>query len=470
MKEFLLPIYGFLDPLFLIYFAIINVIYIVLYLFGSIRTFFRMREIRREDFKVILRSNSLPEISFIVPAYNEFENIMTTVNCLLSLTYRYKQIIIVNDGSEDETLNLLKYKLDLVSIPKYYEDKLPTKPIRGVYQSRLYPDITVIDKVNGQKFDALNAGLNVCRNDYFCNIDSDTFIDDEGFNALIRPILSSPENVSISATVRIKNGCDVNYNTISTEPFPNNYLATMQAIEYMRSALMRAGWDYAGGNYGFSGAFSCFLKDVVVEAGGFAPTFTNDLEIVIRLQRVLKDKKVAFNIIYLPDPVSWTEGPRTLKALGKQRSIWQRGELESLWFHKRLFFNPKYKAFGLFVYPFLLLGEAIEPLVEIFAYIYIIVGLIVGIVNPNFILLFLAVTLGLIFVGTLFCLIIEELSFRKYSTKSLLYLFFYSLIENFGYRQITLFWRARGTIDFFEKFGKIRKKSRAINRFINTIE
>ncbi len=441
--------------------------YLILILFGSIKTYLRIRELNREDFTNILRSNSLPEITFLVTAYNESHHIVSAIKNLAHLSYRYKKIIIINDGSTDNTMETLQQALELTPIPCFYEDKLPTKPIRGIYRSGIHPEVIVIDKENGKKFDALNAGLNACNTAYFITADADTFIDNSSFEAIIRPILTSPETVAAGASVRLRNGCSLSYNRISTIGFPQNFISAVQSIEYLRAFLMRQAWEYTGGHYLLSGAFAMFSTDLVVKLGGYAPTVAEDLEIVFRIHRVLKNTNIPYKITYLPDPVAWTEGPSTFKALTRQRINWHRGLLESMWFHRCLFCNSKYGGFGLFVYPFLFFGEAIEPLVETLGYLFIITGIILGVVNPIFILLFMGITIGFTFIFTLFCLLIEELSFRKYpSLKSIVMLLVYSLVENFGYRQLTLIWRLQGFRSFYKRYAEIKRDSHNVNESI----
>lgn len=468
--EFFFFISPCVDNFFLIYFSIINIIYTILLAFGAYKIYHRQMELNLEDFTGILRSNSLPEITFLVATYNNASNNLSVVENLLNLSYRYKQILIVNDGSTDNTFELVKEKYQLTKIPVFYKTVLPSKPVRGVYRSKLFPEILCIDKENGEKFDALNAGLNACKNPYFITIDDDTFIEDENFEALIRPLLFSPETVAIGAGVRIVNGCDLSFNHIITDKAPRSYVDAMQSVEYFRTFLMRQGWDYTGGNFVTSGAFSILSTETIVKIGGYAPTNANDLEIIVRLNRVLKDLHITYKIGYLPDPVAWTEGPKTLKELGHQRMIWHRGLLESIWFHKKLFLNPKYGAFGLFVFPFMVLGEAIEPLVEILGYLYLIAVIALGISSIFYVFLLLAIIWGFNFLYTLSCLLIEELTFRKYRTnRSLALLIYYTAIENLGYRQLTLIWRLKGVFSFFKRFKKIKEDSKALNKSIEEI-
>ncbi len=470
MHDLLKPLYIILDPFFLIYFSIVNLIYVIFFIIGSFGTFKRIREIYAEDLTSILKSNSLPEMTFIVPTYNDEAFIMSCIDSLRNLSYRYKQIIIVNDGSTDNTFKVLFEKLELKHIPVFFNQTLPTKPIRGAYESTLYPEIIVIDKENGEKFDAVNVALNACQTNYFVLIDSDTFIEDSEFEALIRPIFSSPEIIAVGAAVKIQDGCEIVGRNIETTAFPQNYISAVQAIEYLRAFLMRVGWDFCDNNYIISGAFGVFIKDVVVQAGGYGPTIANDLEMILRLNRIMIASGTKYQIKYLPDPVAWTKAPGTWKALADQRLRWHRGLLECLWFHKSMIFNPKYGAQGMLVHPFLLIYEGFEPVIESLGYIYILVGWWFGVVNSYFVILFLMITVGFVFIQTLFCLLMEEFSFKKYpSVRTIWLLFLYSLVENFGYRQLTLIWRLRGFISFFKRYSEIKKDTDKLNASINEI-
>lgn len=463
MGDFFIENYWSFGIFFLFYFGVINLVYALVLWLGSYNTAKRMASYDKEDPTFILRSNSLPEFTFLVPVYNETENILSCVNTLLSLTYRHKQLIVINDGSTDDTFEKLKEHYCLQAIPIHYKEELHSKPIRGLYRSKTHSNIVVIDKVNGTKYDALNAGLNACNTPYFITVDADTIIDDHEFESIIRPILMDPKTIAIGAGVRIDNGCIIKGKKISTESFPKSYLPSMQTFEYLRSFLMRQGWNYTGGNYCIAGAFALFSRKAVMNIKGYAPTFANDLEIVMRLHRFYQENNIPYKITYLSEPVAWTEGPKTYKHLAYQRMLWHRGLLESLYFHRNMLFNGKFGAFGLFVYPVALFGEAIEPLVEILGYLYIIIGISLGIIGWPFVGLLLLVSWGLTLVFTLFSLMIEELSFRKYPTyKSTLKLIGYSLLEFIGYRQLTLLWRANGFRSFFKRYSIIKKDSQVI--------
>lgn len=455
------------DSLFLWYFSIINGFYTFVLILGMLRTYFRQKELSVEDFTNILQSNSLPEICFIIPMYNEAENITRTLQSILHLTYRYKTVIAVNDGSTDNTLEVLKRDFELLPVPVHHPQKLETAKIRAAYRSKTHPEVFILDKEHRGKFDALNAGLNACEHPFFIVADADSFIDDGMFETLIRPLLFDPETVGIGATIRIRNGCTLRFNKIDTRGFPDSYLAGMQGTEYLRSFLMRQGWDWIGGNFLIAGAFSVFSTPLIQNLGGFAETIAEDVEIVLRIHRAMREAKQPYKIVYLPDPVSWTEGPSTVSSLGKQRIRWHFGLLESIWFHLRVYSRPKYGLFGTIIVPFMVWGEALEPIMELLGYLYIVFAWYFGVLNVPFVILFILFSIGFTFFYSIICLLIEELSFRTYpSLRSLFFLCASCLVENFGYRQMNLFWKLRAYLRFLVQFPNVRKKSKKVQQLI----
>lgn len=457
------------DAIFLWYFTVINAVYLVLLVVGSVKVFRRKKEVYLEDFTHVLQSNFLPEISFIVPAFNEESHIVQNVRNLINLSYLYKQVIVINDGSKDNTLSLLKKELDLSPIPKFYDDRIHTATLKQVYISKTHPEFLVIDKENGGgKFDALNAGINAVQTPYYVAVDADTFIDDKAFLSLVRPLLTDPKLIAVGASVKISNGCSFGYQHISTSSFPKNVLPALQTLEYMRSFLERQGWDYIGGNFVLAGAFAIFKTETIVKVGGYANTVAEDMEIIIRLHRVMKETKTPYRIMYLPDPVAWTKAPETIKSLSRQRAKWQRGLLDCLWFHKKIFFRPAYGVFSYFVYPFWVWGEALEPIMESLGLIYIIIGLFSGKVFIYFIVFFLITTCGFTMLFTAICILIEEFSFNRYPRlRSLFFLFIYTFVENMGYRQLQILWRTLGSWNFFKNLRKIQMISMQVNKKVN---
>lgn len=467
MREYYIQLTYWLDPFFLIYFGIINTIYCILLFLGSISIYRRYRDLNIEVPEPILKSNSLPEITFLMPAYNEGSHLVEAINNVLHLSYRYKQLILVNDGSTDNTLEILKEKYQLIQIPCYFQPVVETKPIRGVYRSKIYSELLVIDKENGRRFDALNAGLGACKNDYTIAVDADTFIDDHDFEMLVRPMMMNPETIAIGASVRIRNGCVLEYNRVKPKNFPASYLAGLQTLEYLRAFILRQGWNLIGCTYLISGAFSIYMTKWVVKVGGFA-LIGEDLEMVLKLNRYMRAKKIPYKMDFLPDPVSWTDAPSTYQEISKQRISWNRGFFGCLWCHKSLLFNPRYGRYGFLVFPFLIYAEAIEPIVELMGIVYIIFGLYFDALNVKSLILVLVMIYFFTTAFTLMCILVEEMTFKRFEKrKSTFLLVFYSLIENFGYRQLNLLWRLHGIFEFLIAFPSMNKDSKRVNQWLS---
>lgn len=451
----------------LIYFVSINLLY-TLFLavagFGIVR---RSKEIDEEDTSPILKSEFLPSIVFIVPSYNGERYVIQNISNILLLSYRYKKIILVNDGSTDQTMKKVIKDFELIEVPKYFKDEIPTLEIKKVYRSKIHPEIIVIDKLKGGKFDAVNAGINAASTPFFAILDVDTFVDSKQFESLVRPILTNPETIGVGASIRVMNGCTIDYNRVITAQFPRHFIPALQSLEYLRSFCLRDGLDAVNANFILAGAFSIFRRDIIIRAGGYGPSCAEDAEIVIRLHRLMREGKKKYKIQYFSDPVSFTEVPENLKSLGKQRVRWHLGILESLWIHKRVFMNPRYGSFGLFGYPFWVFSEAIEPLVEAFAWTYLIVFWMLGILQIDFFLFVFAATIGYTSLYTIFALFLEEFSYRKYpSFRSLWMLLIANLVENIGYRQLTIYWRIKGCCIFAFNILKNQRMGNLINGWI----
>ena len=471
IKDSITLFFRTVDPFFLWYYSAVNLVYTIMLFFGVFKIFKRKNEISVEDFTKIYQSNVLPQITFIITIYNNGTKALKLTENILHLSYRYKNLILVNDGSSDNSLKLLLEAYDFIKIPKFYEDKIGTKPVIGMYRSRKMPEIMLIDKERGRKFDALNAAINAAVDPLCIEVDSDTLIDNSNFEALIRPLLFDPELIAVGTSVRLSNGCSLKYNKISTEKFPENRLAGFQALEYLRAFWERQGWDIVGRNVVISGAFTVFKTDIIRSLGGYLGSVAEDMELVIRLNRVIIKWHLPFRVMHIPDPVAWTEGPSTNKALGVQRSLWHMGLMESLYLHKGLILNPRYGIFGLFTLPFWIWGETVEPVVEMLGYLFILLGYLFGAITGYFVLLMLLVGWGFTVIFSFICILIEEFSFRKYSSlRSLLYLFWYAITENLGYRQKTIFWRLRGIIWFFKNFDGVRKMSGQLKILLSTFK
>jgi cellulose synthase/poly-beta-1,6-N-acetylglucosamine synthase-like glycosyltransferase len=400
---------------------------------------------------VSLRGRATLPISIIVPAHNEEKNVVESVRALLNLRYPQHEVVVVNDGSADQTMAKLRAAFALEAVPIDMRIDLKCEPVRATYRSAINRRLVVIDKENGGKADALNCAVNAARYPLVCAIDADTLIIPDALLRLVRPFLSDLEVVGVGGSLCLANGCKIERGNVVEVGLPRSWLARFQVIEYMRAFLVgRLGWDGLGGNLIVSGAFGLFRRQAIVKAGGYATdSVGEDMELVARLRHDVPKWLQARAIRHLPDPVAFTEAPDSLRILGNQRDRWQRGLFDTLWRHKRMAFNPRYATIGLFVTPFFWIFELFGPFIEIFGYVYLLLTVIGGMIEPMFASLFGAMALLSGFLLSLGGILLEELSLSFFRQPGdLRRLLTVSVLENFGYRQMVLLYRVRGFLKY----------------------
>ncbi|MDQ6872359.1 MAG: glycosyltransferase family 2 protein, partial [Gemmatimonadota bacterium] len=410
-----------------------------------------MQLIADESRHLLLSSTLSPTISILAPAFNEESTIEGSLRALLALQYPRLEVIVISDGSKDETVKVLVERFDLVPVKTIYERRINTKPVRNLYRSATYPALVVVDKENGGKADALNVGLSFARGELVCAMDADTLIEGDGLQRMVRPFLYATDVVATGGTIRVVNGSEVEHGRIIRTRVTTHALAGIQVVEYLRAFLFgRLGWNRLGGNIIISGAFGLFRRESVVSAGGYVhDTVGEDMELVLRLKRLSYEQGGPGMIAFVPDPVAWTEVPETIKVLGRQRDRWHRGLADVLWRHRRMFLNPRYGVIGLFVFPYFVFVELLAPLIEAGGLITLAFGLVFGIIEWRFAALFWLTAYGLGTALTAFTLILEDISFHRYNTfRDRGLLFWWALMENLGYRQLTVYWRLRGLWKF----------------------
>jgi len=411
-------------------------------------------------------SNLELPVTLIIPAYNEEATVAATVRSLLQLNYSHFEIVVVNDGSSDRTLDVLKESFALRQFPEVVRRRLATEPLRGVYRSATHPELKVIDKHNGGKADALNAGINVAQYPLFCALDADGVLRPDSLRGITRPFQDDPNTVAAGGIIRIANGCDVVNGWLVRTGLPRNPLALLQVVEYCRAFLFgRLGWNPVNGLLVVSGAFGVFHKETVIEAGGYRRnTIGEDMELVVRLHRVLSREGRPYRIVFAPEPVCWTEAPESLVSLRSQRVRWQRGLCESLWLNARLLFSRRGGWAGWVAFPFALIFECLSPVVEGLSWIYFGGGFLAGYVDWHFALAFLVVNIGF---GTLLsasALLLDEVSHHTYPRQSQIFVLLAAAVaENLGYRQITLYWRFLGLVQWLSgskpSWGEMARKA-----------
>lgn len=435
-----------------IYYAIINSIYTIL-LFSSLVAVSRhLKRIKYSAFRELLFSPETPPVSILIPAYNEKEIILRTVNSALALAYPCFEVLVINDGSSDGTLEKLISYYKLKKIDYVYRSFLKTAPVKGFYYNPELPNLLVIDKVKSSKADSLNCGLNISRSPYFCTVDADSILETDALLRLMAYVTESVTPViACGGVVRVLNGLKLkNARTVEID-LPRKPLALFQVVEYLRAFLFgRVGWDMANSILILSGTFSLFNRAAVMAAGGYdACQVSEDMELILKLHRSFKENKKRYRIKFISDPICWSEVPETFKMLGRQRRRWQMGLLQSLLKHRQMFFNPKYGHLGLFVMPYYLFFETLGPVVELLGYVVVPLSYLLGLLSLKFFILFLILAMAYgIFLSTT-SVFLEELTYKRYPRwKHLIKLLLFGVLENFGYRQLNSFWRFQALLRF----------------------
>ncbi|UXI66642.1 glycosyltransferase family 2 protein [Tahibacter amnicola] len=435
------------------YYMCLHGIYLLLILIGATQLRRYHLGINYGDFKRIAESQLTMPFSVIVPAYNEEMVIVNTVQGALALRYPQHEVIVVNDGSTDATMDLLIKHFGLRQIHKVGPRPLPTKAVRAVYESYEFPNLVVVDKENGKRADAINAAANLSRYPMLCVIDADCVLETDALVRAVRPFLRNSRVVAAGGIVRPANGLEVEDGHIIRCGLPQSFLSLLQTVEYLRSfQWARLGLARLRSMLCISGAFMVVKRDVFLAMKGCdADSITDDIEFTVRLHEHVygPDVKTKMEIAYIPDPVCYTEVPESMSVFAAQRNRWQRGTLQALLKNRKMAFNPRYGITGLFGMPFFLLFEAFSGVIEGASYVFMVLALVLGLVGWYEIGLFMvfAVLLGT-FLSISAVLLQERTRMRVAGTRELGRLLFACLVENFGYHQYHLFHRIVGTFDY----------------------
>ena len=388
-----------------------------------------------------------PSISVLMPAFNEQATIVASVRSMLQLAYADFEVIVINDGSRDATLSVLRDAFALAPFPESYASRLPTQPVRAVYRSTMHPNLRVIDKDNGGKADSLNAGINVARHPLFCGVDADSILARDSLQRVVKPFLRDPDMVASGGTVRVANGCVVRDGHLLKVGLPDNGWALFQVVEYLRAFLFgRLGWSRVNALLVISGAFGLFRTETVVDVGGYRTrSIGEDMELVVRMHHQLRAQGVPYRMEFVPEPVCWTEVPEDFASLRNQRVRWQRGLGESLAAHWGLMFSRDGGPPGWLAFPFMVLFEWLGPLIELGGYLFMVLAIVYGLISWATFAAFLLAAIGLGILFSVSSLLLEEMSFHLYPKyRQLAVLALVAVAENFGYRQLNSLWRLKG--------------------------
>lgn len=410
------------------------------------------------DYRLLASSHHAPHVTIIAPAYNEGMTIVENVRSLLSIQYTNLELIIINDGSKDDSLPKLISAYQLMKVNYFIDNRIPTKPVKAVYRSRnpRFKRLLIIDKENGGKGDTLNVGINAASNNYVVCIDADCVLEQDSILKMVKPFLEETDEQVIASggVIRIANSCVIEDGRIKEIRMPKEYLPRIQSLEYIRAFLLgRMAWSRLNGLMIISGAFGMFRKDIAIECGGYDhKTVGEDMELVVRMRRLLEEKKKKYRIIYIPDPLCWTEAPFSFKILGRQRNRWTRGLYETLKIHKKMFLNPEYHLLGALSYPYWFFFEMLGPLVEFMGFVVFVVLAVAGLIDWDFFFIFLAFIICFGQTYSIFAIYMEVATYYQYKRKrDILNLIITAITEPFYFHPFIVYSALKGFIDLIKK-------------------
>jgi len=451
-----------LNSFFFIYACMLFLIYVLTALLSVLELKNYINKNRYVDYKSMLTFQKLPSVSIIAPAYNEEKTIIENIKCLLSLQYQNFEIIIVNDGSKDNTLSKIIDYFDLIKVDIAYESNLACAPIKSIYKSNnpAYSHVLIVDKENGGKADALNAGINVSQKDLFLALDVDCIIEPDALLKMVKPFLDDRKHLVIASggVVRIANSCEVSEGKIVKVNYAQNFWAKFQVLEYFRAFTMgRMAWSKLNGLLIISGAFGLFDRKRVVKVGGYDKTTVGeDLELVVRLRRYMHEvEKKKYRVAFIPDPLCWTEVPESYKILSRQRNRWTRGGIDTILKHRKMFFNPNYGLIGMVSFPYWVLFEWLAPILQFFGLLYFAVITVLGLLNQYVFLILLLFVFSFSVMYSLFAVFFEAYTYNKYQGAGyIIQVFVFILLEMLIYQPLNMFFSLSGNYDFFFKKNK----------------
>lgn len=450
---------------------IISYIFIGIYSIGETKYYLNKNSFT--DYNAISSSSEAPRVSIIAPAYNEGLTIIENVRSLLSLHYNNLELIIVNDGSSDDSLEKLIAKYDLYKTAYFVNSQIKTKPVKGVYKSRklIYRKLIVVDKENGGKADALNTGVNISNFEYTVCVDVDCILEQDALLKLVKPFIENTDEkvIATGGVVRIANSCIIENGKLTQVNLPKKFLPRVQTLEYIRAFLLgRMAWSRLNGLLLISGAFGAFDKELVIKCGGYdTETVGEDIELVVRMRRYMEERDIPYKVSFIPDPLCWTEAPDSFNILGRQRNRWTRGTIETLKIHKKMFFNPDYGILGLLSYPYWFFFEFLAPIIEFLGLLSFVIFAFFGVINWSYFIQLLLMVFSFGILYSVFAILMEVLTYNQYKKKSeILKLVFTAMVEPIVFHPFVVYSAIRGNLDYLRKkksWGVMTRKGFAQN-------
>ncbi len=442
----------YFDAVVIVYFLVLNSIFLVLMVIAARSLSSTMQPMTQTEKDEIFASPLTPGVSMIVPAFNEAVHIVQSVRGMLELRYPDLEVIVVDDGSTDETFPRLDAAFDLVEVDYTMSDEVEhIGEVLSVHRAANGEPLLVIRKTNaGRRSDPINVGLNAARKELVGLTDADSILDEEALLHMVAPFLDDPRRVvAVGGTVRVVNGTSVDGGRVRSPRMPDAWLARIQIVEYLRSFLMgRVAWSRLQCLLIVSGAFGLFRRETVVAVGGLdLHSLGEDAELVTTLHQTLRDQDIDYRVVFTPEPVCWTEAPATTAQLRMQRRRWSRGLAELLWKHRRMIGNPRYGRIGLVVLPYYLVFELLGAAIELTGFAVMTIGLLLGLVDVGTLLLFTAAAWAYGLLVSVVAMAIEEFSFHRYERwRDLVAIVLASMVEIVIFRPLHAFWRLEGLV------------------------
>ncbi len=440
--------------IFVAYYLFLSVYYLVLNMVGFFEYWNRRKEHEEENYAALSVSSFTVPVSIIIPVHNEELWILDCLKSVLNLNYPEFEIIIVDDGSVDKTIPILKDFLKLKFIHNPYTDHFSSGKILGLYRSEKHPKITVLSKESGgKKAGAVNAGLNIAKYKFVCVMDSDTVLENNALLKVMAHVQKDPERIiGIGSYFGLVNGFKIKDGQILERSFSWKPVVAYQTLEYIRTFIgNRIAWSRFNAMPNIAGGFGVWRRDVLLDLGGYNTEFSSeDVEFTFRAHGyIAKHKKKHYRIMMLPYYVGWTEGPNDVKSLIQQRDRWQRVMIETVWHYKYMLFNPKYGSFGFVTFPYFLFYEVLGVFFELASVVITVWGYLAGLLNTElFFGFFILMILYQAFIS-----LIPLFTFNRaqeiFKSKDAAYLVFLSLVEFFWYRWIIAWSKFAGTFNFF---------------------
>jgi len=440
---------GFLNHTLFWYYLASNLSYLTMLIVALKTSAAHQRRLKSHRLSWFKESPLAPPITIIAPAHNEEKSIRVAVRNLLDLDYPELEVIVVNDGSEDRTLDEMREEFRLRPVRAVYVPEAKSAPVRGLYRSEVNASLLVIDKESaGSKADAVNAGLNAATSPYVCIVDADSVLERDALLRIMLPIMEDPKRVvAVGGIIRVLNGSEIEGGHLRRVRLPRKSIEVIQVIEYLRAFLIgREAWGQGNMLTIISGAFGVFRTELVRAVGGYrASSIGEDFDLVARMHRHLLEKGAEYQIRFVPDPMCWTEAPSDLKSLGRQRQRWQKGLLDVLWPNRDMLFRPRYGRIGCFALPYLWLFELFAPVVETAGIATILLAAFLGVLSREFFLQFLLFGYAFATVISIGSVLQEEITYKRYNDwQDVIRLVSYCFFEHFPYRQLHMIWRLQG--------------------------